>query len=207
MKVGAYMTAALDLNLLNESVSNKYDFYENRIVGIMLAEYDRTAAKKMIVDCLKNRYCSAGEQLDIFWAGYGEGLSQKAADDKKIILDFAGNDKRFYFDTDAYLSIKEKLNDQLSAVGEDRIQIALVSYEKGQLDFNKYVIVDLKANPGTDYEMIEQIMGWLAKECNITHDVVSLIKNLKKSKTLHSLKGVSVCDVLNLSAHLTGATV
>jgi hypothetical protein len=201
------MTAALDLNLLNESVSKKYDFYEKRIVGIMMARYDRASVKKMIEDCHKNGYCSAGEELDIFWAGYGKGLEQDAQDDNKIILDFADNDDRLYFDADAFSSIKNKLNAKASEKGEDRVQIALVSYEKGKLDFHKYIFVDLEANLDTDYQMIQKIMGWLAKECNATHDVVSLTKNLKRSKTLDSLKGVLVSDALNISSHMAGAAV
>lgn len=192
------MEVALTLESLNKKISNKYDYDEKRIVGIMLARYDIAAVRNIINDCYIYWHHNTGKYLDFFWAGYGAYLCDSEQTSTKIILNFNGNQDRAYFDLEAFITIKNKLNSKLKKQYKDRIQLVLLNYANGKLHFDQSFQIDLEENLDENYTSIREIVEWITNECHSCHDVASLIVKLKSNDIWKKIKGISCTDIIKI---------
>lgn len=191
------MEPALSLEQLQNRVEYKYEKDEHRVVGIMLARYDLSVTKKLIDECYQYWHDNTGDSFDVFWAGYGEYLPPSEQSKTKIILNFAGNDKRAYYDSKAFITIKRKLSDALSRSYNDHIQLALVNYCDGKLHFKESVLIDLEQNLDENLAAIREIMEWITNECWREGDVIAVLKRMKQKEVLEKIKGISASDVIS----------
>lgn len=119
------MVEALNLNELERRVNKRYDYHEQRVVGIMLARYGLEITKEIIEQCYQYWNLNSGKILDIFWAGYGEYLSLSDESPTKTILKYQGNTKRAYFDLESFIEIKNIFNDVFGAKYKDHLNCTL----------------------------------------------------------------------------------
>lgn len=201
------MEVALSSDLLKEKVISKYDYDEKRIVGIMLARYDIRLTKNVIFDCYQYWHYNTGKFLDIFWAGYGAYICPDEQTSTKMILDFSGNNDRLYFDLEAYISIKNELNQICDKKYKDHIELILTNYYDGHIYFNEAFKIDLEKNLDENYSTIRQLIELITNECRSKHDVVSLIKELKKSEFFDIVKGFRPSDVINFALEAAGIII
>jgi hypothetical protein len=201
------MEVALSSDLLKEKVSSKYDYGEKRIVGIMLARYDISLTKNVISDCYQYWHYNTGKFLDIFWAGYGAYLCPDEQSSTKMILDFSGNNDRLYFDLEAFISIKNEFNQVYDKKYKDHIELILANYYGGHIHFDEAFKIDLEKNLDENYSTIRQLVELITYECRSKHDVVSLIKELKRSEFFDIVKGFKPSDVINIALATAGVII
>lgn len=198
------MEDALSIDLLKRKVSQKYEYDEKRIVGIMLGRYDISLTQNVISDCYQYWHWNTGKVLDIFWAGYGAYLCPEKQTATKIILDFPGNDDRVYFDLEAFISIKNELNQLCDKKYRDHMELILANYYDGDIHFKESFKIDLEENIDENYSTIRLLIELIANECRSKDNVVSLIKELKKDKFFDSIKGFKPSDVINFALAAAG---
>lgn len=198
------MEVALSIDLLKKKVSNKYEYSEKRIVGIMLARYDIRSMRNVISDCYQYWYLNTGKVIDIFWAGYGAYLCPGEQTSTKMILDFLGNDDRVYFDLEAFISIKNEFNQVFHKKYKDHMELILANYYDGHIHFNEAFKIDLEKNLDENYSTIRQLVELITYECRAKHDVASLYRGLKKMEFFDMIKGFKFSDVINLALTAAG---
>ncbi|SKC80034.1 hypothetical protein [Maledivibacter halophilus] len=201
------MEVALSVDLLKEIVRHKYDYDEKRIVGIMLARYDISLIKNIISDCYQYWHLNTGKVLDIYWAGYGAYLCPDEQTSTKTILEFPGNNNRVYFDLDAFITIKNELNQVSDKKYKDHIELILANYYDGYIHFNETFKIDLEKNFDENYVTIRQLVELLTNKCKSKHDVVSLIRELKKIEFFNIIKGFTTSDVINKALAIAGIVI
>lgn len=194
---GVVMVTALSLEELDSKISEKYDFDERRIVGIMLARYDISLVKNVIVECYQYWNRNSGREFDVFWPGYGEYLSPDMQSDDKKILDFKGNSNRIYFDMDAFIRSKRAINTSKRIVYRDKFELLLVNYHDGHLHYNENIRIDLEKNLDEYYGSIRTLMELITEECSSEYDVISLHRKIKKESLVNSIKGIKVSDFVS----------
>ncbi len=198
------MVQALSLELLRNSVKDKYDIDQRCIVGIMLARYELLKTQKLIKENYQYWNNNTGKRLDIFWAGYGAYLPPDKESDEKIIVDFDGNRDRVYYDSLAFSTIKNELFKTLGQHYKDHIELVLVNYYNGDLHFGESFRIDLESNLDEDLCSIRTIMEWLTDICGQEFDVKTVLMKLKKEKFLEKIKGVSVSDIISVGTGIVG---
>ena len=198
------MVQALSLELLRNSVKDKYDIDQRCIVGIMLARYELLKTQTLIKENYRYWHNNTGKRLDIFWAGYGAYLPPNEESDEKIIVDFDGNRDRVYYDSLAFSTIKNELFKTLGQYYKDHIELVLVNYYNGDLHFGESFRIDLESNLDEDLCSIRTIMEWLADTCGQEFDVKTVLMKLKKEKFLERIKGVSVSDIISVGTGIVG---
>lgn len=145
--------------------------------------------------------------LDIFWAGYGTYLCPDEQTSTKIILDFPGNEDRVYFDLEAFISIKSKFNQVCDKKYKDHIELILANYYDGHIHFNESFKIDLEKNLDENYSTIRQLFELIASECRSKHDIISLIRELKKTEFFDIIKGFKPSDVINFALAAAGIVI
>ena len=201
------MEDAISIDLLKTKVRQKYEYDEKRIIGIMLARYDISLTKNVISDCYQYWHLNTGKVLDIFWAGYGAYLCPEKQTSTKIILDFSGNNNRVYFDLEAFISIKNELNQLGDKKYRDHMELILANYYDGHIHFNEAFKIDLEKNLDENYSTIRLLVELITNECRSKDDVVSLIKELKKTEFFDSIKGFKPSDVINIALAAAGIII
>ena len=88
------MVEALSLIKLQNRVRERYDYDEQRVVGIILARYDIRITKEIVDQCYQYWNLNSRKYFDVFWAGYGAYLSPSEESATKTILKYRGNEKR-----------------------------------------------------------------------------------------------------------------
>lgn len=197
------MILALTLDRLQKCVSEKYRD-ENRIVGLILARYDISLTQNIINDCYLYWHYNTGRTLDIFWAGYGEYLQKGDQTKSKIIMNFPDNDTLAYFDLQAFISIKNALNDKLKENYKDHIQLILVDYRDNKLQFDNAMQFDLEENINQNYSNIRELIERITNESRTTRDVVSLVSKLETAKFLDRIRGISITDAVSIALNTLG---
>lgn len=197
------MINALDINNLKNAATEKYNHNEERIVGIMFARYDLPLTKEIVSSCYLYWNYNTEDILDIFWAGYGEYLCPDNQSSDKIILDFIGNERRVYYDRKAFVSIKNEFNDIFRKPYQDRLQLILVNYRKGELHFNESIKIDLEENLDSNFATIRELMEYITNECIETYDVADLARKLRGEKIKDYIRkqveGITLSDVIETS--------
>lgn len=196
------MQEALTLQTLHKSVKLRYEKDEERVVGIMLARYDLALTQKLVEECYTYWDRNSGKYLDIFWAGYGAYLPPHMESPTKTILKFAGNDDRVYFDTDAYIGIKNEFYDIFDTPYRDSLQLILVNYRDGRLHFDEAVGIDLEANLDANLRTIRDIMEFITMECRKESTVHGLARKMKLAEIKESIKGITISDVIKIALKL-----
>lgn len=186
------MVTALNFDLLKKKIEERYDCDERRIVGIIIARYGTELTEKVVGECYLYWNKNTNTQLDVYWAGYGEYLMPNDQDCNKKILDFSGNDNRVYFDLDAFICIKNKLNDSIREKCTDGMELVLANYYNGELHLSEAFKISL----GNDLIEIKENMEWITNECMSEYDVKSLLNKWKWKKTLRKIKGITLSDML-----------
>lgn len=198
------MVEALSLNELQNRIQERYDYDEQRIVGIMLARYDIGITKEIVDQCYQYWNLNSRKYFDVFWAGYGAYLSPYDESATKTILKFRGNKKRAYFDLEAFIEIKDQFNSVFKSPYRDRLQIILVNYRDGKLHFNESLKIDLEENLDANYAKIREIMELVIWECHSAHQVSSIARKLKFEHFKDIIKGVTLSDVVSTAIGLAG---
>ena len=202
------MESALDLKKLNCKVSNKYDYDERRIVGIMLARYDLPLTQSIVDSCYLYWHYNTSEALDFFWAGYGEYLCADEQTSNKIILKFDGNDTRVYYDREAFISIKNEFNQIFKKPYQDKLQLVLVNYYEGKLRFDEAIKIDLEENIDFNFSTIRELVEYITNECGEVYDVTELARKLKseriKDYVKNNIKGITISDVIGTALGISG---
>ncbi len=191
------MVEALSLNELRNKIQELYDHDEQRIVGIMLARYDIGITKEIVDQCYQYWNLNSKKYLDVFWAGYGAYLSPSDESATKTILKFNGNEKRAYFDLEAFIEIKDQFNSVFKSPYRDRLQLILVNYRDGKLHFNESLKIDLEENLDSNYAKIRDIMEFVTMECRSAHQVSYIAKKLTFEHFKDIIKGVTLSDIVS----------
>lgn len=201
------MVEALTLAKLQEQVSKRYGYDEQRVVGIMMARYDLGVTKEIIEQNYQYWHRNTQNCFDVFWAGYGEYLSPSDESPTKIILKFPDNAQSAYFDLDAFIEIKEQFNEYFNIPYEDKLQLILVNYHNGQLRFSESLKIDLEENLDIHYTKIRTIMEFVTNECRSEYDVTSIAKKLKLRKFKGAFKGITLSDVISTAIGIAGLKI
>ena len=64
------MVEALSLIKLKNRIRERYDYDEQRVVGIILARYDIRITKEIVDQCYQYWNLNSRKYFDVFWAGY-----------------------------------------------------------------------------------------------------------------------------------------
>lgn len=198
------MVEALSLNELQNKIRERYDYDERRIVGIMLARYSIGISKEILNQCYQYWNLNSREYFDVFWAGYGAYLSPSEESATKTILKYPGNEKRTYFDLEAFIGIKEQFNDIFKTPYRDHLQLILVNYHDGKLHFDESLKIDLEENVDPNYAKIRDIMEFVTNECRSAHQVSSIARKLKYEHFKDIIKGVSLSDIVSTAIGFAG---
>lgn len=194
------MLPAISINNLEDIIKTRYEYDEHRIVGIMLARYDIPQVKEIINSSYTYWHKTSRNYFDVFWAGYGEYLPPSEASASKIILDFQGNEKRVYYDQDAFISVKEECNRIFGKSYKDYMQIVLVDYHHGKLWFDESLRLDLKDND----ESVYNIMEWVISICSYKSCIKEVKSDLNSIKLRRSIRKITLGDVLSGVSIFTG---
>lgn len=198
------MVEALSLNELRNKIQERYDYDEQRVVGIMLARYDIGITKEIVDQCYQYWNLNSRKYFDVFWAGYGASLSPSDESATKTVLKFKGNEKRAYFDLEAFIEIKDQFNSVFKSPYRDRLQLILVNYRDGSLHFNESIKIDLEENLDPNYAKIREIMEFVMRECRSAHQVSSIARKLKFEHCKDIIKGVTLSDIVSTAIGLAG---
>lgn len=198
------MEEALSLERLKQKVSQKYDYDEKRIVGIIFARYDLPLTQDIINSCYSYWHKNTGKTINIFWAGYGKYIHPDAENEDKIILKFAGNKNNVYYDRSAFVSIKKEFNRIYKNAYQDRLQLILVNYYDGKLHFDESIKIDLEDNLDPNFATIRQLMEFITNECEEKYDVVNLARKLKGERIKDYIKGITFSDLISTAIGIAG---
>lgn len=202
------MESALNINKLNKKISQKYDFDEKRIVGIILARYDLPIVQSIIDSCYLYWHENTNDVLDFFWAGYGEYLCPSDETSDKIILKFNGNSNCVYYDRRAFISIKNEFNKIFKKPYQDKLQLILVNYYDGKLRFDESIKIDLEENLDSNFATIRELVEFITNECTETYDVAALARKIKseriKDYVKNQIKGITLSDVIGTAIGVIG---
>ena len=202
------MVNALNINELNERTTQNYGPDEKRIVGIILARYDLPIVQSIIDSCYLYWYKNTNNYVDFFWAGYGEYLSPSDVTNDKIILKFDGNDTRVYYDREAFISIKNEFNKIFKKTYQDRLQLILVNYRDGGLQFDESIQIDLEENLDSNFATIRELIEYITVECANMNNVTDLAKKLRhehfNDNVRKQIKSITVSDVVGIAIGLAG---
>lgn len=191
------MVNALDISELNKRTSEKYGPDERRIVGIILARYDLQIVQSIIDNCYLYWHENTNNYVDFFWAGYGEYLSPTDVTNDKIILKFDGNYTHVYYDRKAFISIKNKFNSELKKPYKDRVELVLVNYHDGKLQFKESFQIDLEENMDSNLTTIRELIEYITVECANTDTVIKLKKKLKRKRIKDYMKNIIKSIIAN----------
>lgn len=202
------MVNALNINELNERTTQNYGPDERRIVGIILARYDLQFVQSIIDNCYLYWHENTNNYVDFFWAGYGEYLSPTDVTNDKIILKFDGNDTRVYYDREAFISIKNEFNKIFKKTYQDRLQLILVNYRDGGLQFDESIQIDLEENMDSNFATIRELIEYITFECANMDNVTDLAKKLRhehfNDNVRKQIKSITVSDVVGIAIGLAG---
>lgn len=201
------MVEALSLNELQKRLRERYDYDEQRVVGIMLARYDIGITKEIVDQCYQYWNLNSRKYFDVFWEGYGTYLSPSDESATKTILKFRGNEKRAYFDLEAFIEIKDQFNSVFKSPYRDRLQLILVNYRDGSVHFNESLKIDLEENLDPNYAKIREIMEFVIGECHSAHQVSSIARKLKFEHFKDIIKGVTLSDIVSTAIGLAGMNI
>lgn len=198
------MVEALSLNELQRKILERYDYDEQRVVGIMLARYDIGIIKEIVDQCYQYWDLNSEKYFDVFWAGYGAYLCPSAESETKTILKFRDNDDRIYFDLKAFVEIKKQFNGVFKPPYKDCLQLNLVNYHDGSLHFDESIRINLEENLDTNYAKIREIMEFITQECHSVCQVSSIKRKLKLKRFKGIIKDITLSDVLSAALGLAG---
>lgn len=202
------MVNALNINELNERTTQNYGPDERRIVGIILARYDLPIVQSIIDSCYLYWHENTNNYVDFFWAGYGEYLSPTDVTNDKIILKFDGNDTHVYYDRQAFISIKNEFNKIFKKTYQDRLQLILVNYRDGGLQFDESIQIDLEENMDSNFATIRELIEYITFECANMDNVTDLAKKLRhehlNDNVRKQIKSITVSDVVGIAIGLAG---
>ena len=202
------MVNALNINELNKRTTQNYGPDEKWIVGIILARYDLPIVQSIIDSCYLYWYKNTNNYVDFFWAGYGEYLSPSDVTNDKIILKFDGNDTRVYYDREAFISIKNEFNKIFKKTYQDRLQLILVNYRDGGLQFDESIQIDLEENLDSNFATIRELIEYITVECANMNNVTDLAKKLRhehfNDNVRKQIKSITVSDVVGIAIGLAG---
>ena len=202
------MVNALNINELNKRTTQNYGPDEKRIVGIILARYDLPIVPSIIDSCYLYWHKNTNNYVDFFWAGYGEYLSPSDVTNDKIILKFDSNDTRVYYDCEAFISIKNEFNKIFKKTYQDRLQLILVNYRDGGLQFDESIQIDLEENLDSNFATIRELIEYITVECANMNNVTDLAKKLRhehfNDNVRKQIKSITVSDVVGISIGLAG---
>lgn len=201
------MVEALSLNELQNRIRERYDYDEQCVVGIILARYDIRITKEIVDQCYQYWNLNSRKYFDVFWAGYGAYLSPSEETATKTILKYRGNEKRAYFDLEAFVEIKDQFNSIFKSSYSDHLQLILVNYRDGKLHFNESLKIDLEENLDSNYAKIREVMEFVTSECRSVHQVSSIARKLKFEHFKDIIKGVTLSDVISTAIGLAGMDV
>ncbi|NLZ76102.1 MAG: hypothetical protein GX914_06320 [Erysipelotrichia bacterium] len=193
------MISALTFKELNKKIQKRYDYGEQRVVGIILARYDIDVTKRMIEQCYNYWHLNSKKYFDIFWAGYGEYLAPNEESSTKIILKYLENKNNAYFDLKAFIEFKEQFNMHFKKTPyEDRIVLALINYRNGKLHFDESIKIDLEENIDNNYAKIRKIIEFITMECRYQHQVEPIAKKILLDRFKNFIKGITISEIINL---------
>lgn len=198
------MVEALSSSELHRKIQERYKYDEQRVVGIMLARYDIELTRKILDQCYQYWNLNSGENFDVFWAGYGAYLSPSEETSTKMILKYKGNENQEYFDLKAFIEIKDYFNNVFETAYRDNLQLILVNYRNGELQYDESLKIDLEENLDPHYAKIRGIMEFITNECRSAHQVQSIAKKLKMKHVKDIIKGITLSDVLSSIISLAG---
>lgn len=202
------MVNALNINELNKRTTQNYGPDEKRIVGIILARYDLPIVQSIIDSCYLYWHENTNNYVDFFWAGYGEYLSPTDVTNDKIILKFDGNDTHVYYDRQAFISIKNEFNKIFKKTYQDRLQLILVNYRDGGLQFDESIQIDLEENLDSNFATIRELIEYITFECANMDNVTDLAKKLRhehfNDNVRKQIKSITVSDVVGIAIGLAG---
>ena len=196
------MVPALSMEEMLEEILRKYEYGEQRIVGIMLARYDVSLVQNVISECYRYWHKYTGRDFDIFWPGYGAYIPMDHKNESIQILNFFKNNDRVYFDLDAFVSFKKIIKKEYLIPYSDHFEILLVNYRDGKLHFNEYIKVNLEKNINLYNESIRDIIEFIIDESRALPSVVELNKKIKTKKIWESIKDIKTSDVVSLASAL-----
>ena len=176
------MVEALTLEKLKKKAKEMQENGESKgVIGIMLARYDIPFVREMIDQNYSFWHKNTGKKLFVFWAGYGAYLDPSKQNDYKKILNFNHNRHNAYYDEDAFITIKNELKYHLPGRFKDRMQLFLLDFHSGEVQFNKNIIqIDFKS----DENLIRDTMELITDICSSATDI-STLSQKRAWKNIH----------------------
>lgn len=165
-----------------QSVKEHFDKDESGIVMVMMARYTIDAVKKMLSENYEYWHLSSGKTLDIYLAGYGAYLpSENANRDNKPV-----EGTNLFFNNRAFKTFKDALYSDLGLKYDDRIELFLLNYTDGKVQYVNALRIDIGASTEGNQEEIRKLMAFIIRESQSCSDVQSLAKryNLRRAKKI-----------------------
>lgn len=178
------MIPALTIEQIKRYCSNRYDYGEKRIVGIMLARYSIPQSEAMIKQQYDFWHTKTDRYLDIYWLGYG-AYAFPGEPGQYYVGDY-GDESSVYFDTKVFAHGVQKL-EQFQEI-HDEIGILLCIYYNGNIYLNESVFFNLENLMNDKNKNLREFANYLIELCKQEYDVAKVTVKLKAR--YRSLRGV-----------------
>ena len=207
-----YMVKSVE-DIQKKAREKYYNRYTERIVGIMLARYDLEITRRMIDENYLYWHYNTGRQFDVFWCGYENHFPHsRCRNDSVFSCDLihvnGGRNDSTYFSREAFIEAKDYLNECVKGVYNDHIQLILVNYQEGHLDFySQSARIDLEKKAQENLTDIRSFMEWLTNECKKSKSIQQMYRDLKIKNTLDKLRGIELSDWLSNALSVAGLLI
>lgn len=172
------MIEALTFEQLEEYVKKNYSDNEQRVVGIMLANYTEPSTKEIIDQRWLYWHNNTAFDFDIFWPGYGAYLFKQATPCQRI-LEYQGNERNTFFDIQSFVATQHYFNDTLHLPYQGGMVLFLVDCHAGNLDFAKALRIELELSDRPDHMRIRRIMEIVTTNARLERNVSFIKKELR----------------------------
>ncbi|WP_270693121.1 hypothetical protein [Enterococcus malodoratus] len=192
------MLVALNL----ETINNTAKKYKNdRLIGILIARYDTN--KDLIAPNYELWNSLTGKHLDVFLAGYGSYISPDETNDRKKIIEFTEpNVNRVYFDTDAFVSIIRKLEQNVKKYNfkDTSPVLILLNVKNGKIIWKENLVVALMNDKKPVPFSMNSIMTKVSKLTEKYNSIYEISNELTfhSINAKHSLPEISISDLFTL---------
>ncbi len=188
------MVPSLSKFEMEKTISDKYKYFEKRIVGIMLARYDISLIREVIEESYYYWHKNSSDRFDLFWPGYGEYFGNGAT--SNTIIEARWNNNGIYFDLDSFIEFKNSLNRIKGFKYKDKFELILVNYYNGELHYDEYLRIDLEKNIDDNYSTIRSLLETITNDCYLYSNVSEFHKKLIRDDIVGKIKGITLSDVI-----------
>ncbi len=169
-----------------QSVKERFEQGQSGIVMVMMARYTIDTVKTMLRENYEYWDIASGRIVDIYLAGYGAFLpnDNTNTDNKQV------EGTNFFYNNRAFKTFKDALYSNMGLEYDDRIELFLLNYKNGNVEYSNALRIDVGASSIGKQEEIRRIMAFLIRVCATFSDVQSLSNHYKFWKAKRIAKSV-----------------